>query len=419
MMRCLVVAVSVAVAGALSTQSVSRARFLRSAEAAALTWASSRVAWADDYETLDSGLRYKVLKKGDGAVPKVGDLICIRFKGSFEGRVFDDITETPEPLYYRVGSGTLIKGIDEALPLMRFGDTWSLVIPGPLGFGPKVSLVARVAGALHAVIMPGASWSEAARVLDARLACETTVLAHGSTRVAIREALSGKPQTTHVFASDDDHDASALFLEVCDDALELWTAVHSPDASTNDMLGSILGTKFCVFVARGHPVDVADCLALVIGREDAVAGAVVDTSHPRKALGWDGPSRASDPADAPPVADQDAPPADSAADQDAPVAPDLDEPPAVDLANEVPYERRTVAQLKEALKERSLKVSGRKADLVERLQQHDEAMMIVVGHHQLEMVLQVWSKTDVGAHDVQMLDDDIDDEDEHFFSARE
>jgi len=36
-----------------------------------------------------------------------------------------------------VGSGNLIKGIDEALELMKLGETYSLVIPGNLAFGPK------------------------------------------------------------------------------------------------------------------------------------------------------------------------------------------------------------------------------------------------------------------------------------------
>uniref|UniRef100_A0A7S3NPX8 peptidylprolyl isomerase n=1 Tax=Aureoumbra lagunensis TaxID=44058 RepID=A0A7S3NPX8_9STRA len=96
------------------------------------------ISRAAEYTTTSSGLQYKVLKSApDGAMPKTGDLIAIRFKGSVDGRVFDDITETPEPLYYRIGDGSLIKGIDEALPMMRLGETWNLIIPGNLGFGPK------------------------------------------------------------------------------------------------------------------------------------------------------------------------------------------------------------------------------------------------------------------------------------------
>lgn len=114
---------------------LSRVGFLRAAPGAALAY--TLPAFAADFVTTDSGLQYKVLKQTEGAAPKIGDLIAIRFKGSFEGRVFDDITETPEPLYYRVGSGNLIKGIDEALPMMHMGESWLLKIPGVLAFGPK------------------------------------------------------------------------------------------------------------------------------------------------------------------------------------------------------------------------------------------------------------------------------------------
>ena len=45
-----------------------------------------------------------------------GDLIAIRFKGATtDGNVFDDTTKTDEPLYYRVGTGSLIAGIDRFL----------------------------------------------------------------------------------------------------------------------------------------------------------------------------------------------------------------------------------------------------------------------------------------------------------------
>ena len=57
-----------------------------------------------------SGLIYEVQKSNPkGAQPKQGDLIAIRFKGATtDGNVFDDTTKTDEPLYYRVGTGSLI-----------------------------------------------------------------------------------------------------------------------------------------------------------------------------------------------------------------------------------------------------------------------------------------------------------------------
>ena len=65
-----------------------------------------------------------------------GDLIAIRFKGATtDGNVFDDTTKTDEPLYYRVGTGSLIAGIEEILPMMRAQEKWAVQIPANLAFG--------------------------------------------------------------------------------------------------------------------------------------------------------------------------------------------------------------------------------------------------------------------------------------------
>ncbi len=43
-----------------------------------------------------------------GAAPNSGELAAIRFTGSYNGVVFDDLFKTKEPLYFRVGGGTLL-----------------------------------------------------------------------------------------------------------------------------------------------------------------------------------------------------------------------------------------------------------------------------------------------------------------------
>ena len=87
-----------------------RSEFFKGAAAFSAAAAVGAAAPASAATTLPSGLKYEVIKSNpNGAIPKIGDLIAIRFKGSTEGRVFDDITKTDEPLYYRVGGGSLIK----------------------------------------------------------------------------------------------------------------------------------------------------------------------------------------------------------------------------------------------------------------------------------------------------------------------
>ena len=116
---------------ALSAQ-VTRSQVLNDVAAtfgmvAASTLFNPLVASAD--ETLPSGIVIKVVKSGDGPAPDIGELAAIRFASYAGENKIDDIFETPEPYYTRVGSGGLIKGVEEVLPKMRVGDRWVLTIP--------------------------------------------------------------------------------------------------------------------------------------------------------------------------------------------------------------------------------------------------------------------------------------------------
>uniref|UniRef100_A0A7S1EUS4 peptidylprolyl isomerase n=1 Tax=Timspurckia oligopyrenoides TaxID=708627 RepID=A0A7S1EUS4_9RHOD len=88
--------------------------------------------------TTSSGLKYKVVKKGNvSRTVQPGDLIGIRFKATYNNFTFDDTFATAEPYYIRVGSGNVPKGLEEALLLMGLGDRLMLTVPGNLAFGPK------------------------------------------------------------------------------------------------------------------------------------------------------------------------------------------------------------------------------------------------------------------------------------------
>jgi len=102
---------------------------------AAATFLVDQPAWAG--EKLPSGVVYEVVKEGKGIKPDVGELVAIRFAAYVGDRKIDDIFDTPEPYYTRVGSGGLLKGVESTLPLMKLGDRWKLTIPGDLAFGPK------------------------------------------------------------------------------------------------------------------------------------------------------------------------------------------------------------------------------------------------------------------------------------------
>lgn len=109
------------------------------ATAGAVLTGQAMPALAEDAVTLPSGVQYEVVKAGTGPKPSVGELAGIRFKAVVveTGNKIDDIFETPEPYYTRVGSGGLIKGVEEVLPMMRVGDRWIITVPGKLAFGSK------------------------------------------------------------------------------------------------------------------------------------------------------------------------------------------------------------------------------------------------------------------------------------------
>lgn len=97
-------------------------------------------AWADETAVkLPSGVSYVVKKQGNGPQAEVGELVAIRFAAYVNDgqNKLDDIFDTPEPYYTRVGSGGLVKGVEEVLPMMRLGDRWVLTIPGDMAFGKK------------------------------------------------------------------------------------------------------------------------------------------------------------------------------------------------------------------------------------------------------------------------------------------
>jgi FKBP-type peptidyl-prolyl cis-trans isomerase len=78
---------------------------------------------------LPNGVSYTVIKSGSGPSVGIGELIAIRFSASTGDMKLDDIFDTPEPYYTRVGSGGLIKGVEETIPLMHLGDRWKMIIP--------------------------------------------------------------------------------------------------------------------------------------------------------------------------------------------------------------------------------------------------------------------------------------------------
>lgn len=97
--------------------------------------------------TLPSGLQYKVLKTGDGPLPKSSDTVECHYKGMLiDGTEFDSSYGRGKPATFQVGG--VIQGWVEALQIMTVGSKWELYIPSDLAYGD------RGAGA---IIKPGAT----------------------------------------------------------------------------------------------------------------------------------------------------------------------------------------------------------------------------------------------------------------------
>ncbi len=88
--------------------------------------------------TTASGLKYVVVKEGDGATPKTGDNVTVHYTGTLEdGSKFDSSRDRSQPFQFKIGVGQVIKGWDEGVSSMKVGEQRTLIIPSELGYGSR------------------------------------------------------------------------------------------------------------------------------------------------------------------------------------------------------------------------------------------------------------------------------------------
>lgn len=86
----------------------------------------------------ESGLQYKIITEGKGAIPTEKDIVKVHYTGRFDnGQVFDSSVQRGEPVEFPVGG--VIPGWTEALKLMPVGSKWELAIPADLAYGERGS----------------------------------------------------------------------------------------------------------------------------------------------------------------------------------------------------------------------------------------------------------------------------------------
>jgi FKBP-type peptidyl-prolyl cis-trans isomerase FklB len=86
---------------------------------------------------LPSGLQYKVIRPGTGKTPGVNDRVTVHYRGSLlDGKEFyNSRTRKATPDTFHVGA--VIKGLGEALQLMKEGAIWQLYIPHNLAYNDR------------------------------------------------------------------------------------------------------------------------------------------------------------------------------------------------------------------------------------------------------------------------------------------
>jgi len=86
-------------------------------------------------QTTESGLQYKVLTAGEGAVPSAEDQVTVHYRGTLiDGTEFDSSIARGQPATFPVTG--VIPGWVEALQMMPVGSKWELYIPSDLAYGP-------------------------------------------------------------------------------------------------------------------------------------------------------------------------------------------------------------------------------------------------------------------------------------------
>ena len=93
---------------------------------------------AAGFNKTESGLRYQIIQKGDGAKAEKGKNVSVHYKGQLaDGTVFDSSYKRNEPIDFPLGVGQVISGWDEGIQLLKVGDKARFVIPSHLGYGSR------------------------------------------------------------------------------------------------------------------------------------------------------------------------------------------------------------------------------------------------------------------------------------------
>lgn len=93
---------------------------------------------SEGFDATKSGLRYKIIQKGEGKKAEKGKTVVVHYKGMLaEGAEFDNSYKRGNPIEFPLGMGNVIAGWDEGIQLLQVGDKARFVIPSHLAYGAQ------------------------------------------------------------------------------------------------------------------------------------------------------------------------------------------------------------------------------------------------------------------------------------------
>lgn len=93
---------------------------------------------SEGFDSTESGLRYKIIQKGNGKKAEKGSTVSVHYKGALtDGTEFDSSYKRKQPIEFSLGTGQVIEGWDEGIQLLQVGDKARFVIPSHLGYGER------------------------------------------------------------------------------------------------------------------------------------------------------------------------------------------------------------------------------------------------------------------------------------------
>jgi len=93
--------------------------------------------WPEAKKT-QTGIRYIILREGQGDTPKPGDKVAVLYVGRLlQGKIFDQTEDKEHPFVFRVRREMVIEGWDQILQLMKKGEKRLVIIPPELAYGTR------------------------------------------------------------------------------------------------------------------------------------------------------------------------------------------------------------------------------------------------------------------------------------------